>query len=40
MEKENRKAREDARKEYNDIVRVGYFLSYLIVTLSCLSSLL
>jgi hypothetical protein len=40
MEKENRKAREDARKEYNDTVRVGCPLSKIIPTLSRLNSLL
>jgi len=34
MEKENRKAREDARREYNDTVRVGHSLCNSIATLS------
>jgi hypothetical protein len=33
MEKENKKAREDARKEYNDAVKVGNRFSNRIVTL-------
>jgi hypothetical protein len=40
MEKDNRKAREDARREYNDTVRVGHCLGNNITTLSHLSSLL
>jgi hypothetical protein len=40
MEKENRKAREDARKEYNDTVRVGYSLSDLVANFLPFSSLL
>ena len=40
MEKENRKAREDARKEYIDTVKVGYSLGNRITILSRSSSLL
>lgn len=39
MEKENRKAREDARREYNDTIRVGYSLGSRITTLLHSSSL-
>jgi len=40
MEKENRKAREDARREYNETIKVGYFLGSSIAILSHSSSLL
>lgn len=40
MDKENRKAREDARKEYNDTVKVGYLLSDRITALTSFTSLL
>jgi DnaJ family protein A protein 5 len=39
MEKENKKAREDARREYNDTVRVGRSLGNGIVTLTFEQSL-
>ena len=39
MEKENKKAREDARREYNDTVRVGRSLGNGIVTLTLSSPL-
>lgn len=34
MEKENKEARGDARREYNDTVRVGHFLENGVVTLT------
>ena len=40
MEKDNKKAREDARREYNDTVRVSHSLCNSITALSRLSSLL